>query len=168
MPKITHKLFFFFRRGRGRGGSRGGGRSIDDSQGRVSSSGGRGQGSYHPSERGPYRGSVSESSQGNPIPVAKPPPEFEMKGNDFPALPGASSSVEVSAQRKVNNEGASSSSSSQGDKKESANVNSKEGIGSSQRVASPKGNVSSGSGQGGTTSGAGNQGADATPWEKNR
>ena len=123
---IFLSLSHFNRRGKPRGGMRGGRSAIDDGLGglnRDMSVGGRGafaggRGGYH---QGGYRGGAHGPGggmgrpdlvqgdhivhHGGPAIAFKPAPEFEMKGNDFPALPGLDQPQKVSSE---SNDGGSS------------------------------------------------------------
>ena len=116
----------FNRRVKPRGGMRGGRTGLDDNAGpgmnRDMSSGGRGgfavgRGGYH---TGNYRGAHGHPQglggrpgelpgqgehmvhHGGPPVAFKPAPEFEMKGNDFPALPGLDEPPKVSGESNEN------------------------------------------------------------------
>lgn len=95
---------FIVRRGKVRGGARGGGRSgADDPNAGRSASSNSGYGSGTPRGHSRYQGgplgagSASQSGSmavpdaanvAGQVPVPRPPPpEFEMKDNDFPGLP---------------------------------------------------------------------------------
>ena len=120
---ITLLIYYFTifshysrRGGKPRGGMRGGRSGMEDGSGGMNrdmtSGGGRGgysgrggyhQGGYRGGNHGPggMLGRGSDVGQGEhmshgPAAVFKPAPEFEMKGNDFPALPGLDEPRKVS------------------------------------------------------------------------